>query len=720
MKKFYVSCLMLALMVTAAMAQTSLTIRDIQTKSAMELGNCDDLSPFEDSLVRIRCVVTTKGGEVYSGSDRRWIWVQDGNQPFSGLNVRHPDGNTATTPDDILDLLEGDSIEIVGTVSNFNGETQIEPTGSVTLIGTSDTVSSTLITVGDLNDDQRNNNLVDGEQYEGMFVELRDLTVTGVDNFSPGRFSFEVSGPNGNRINIGDRFIAQRTGAFGGSFVPPNVGDRFDFIKGVVSHSKNDCPGSNGRGYELLPYKKSHYQIAAGFASPQVSGLTRTPVTPSGSQDVTIQALIQDTDGTVDSADLFYAVGQTNNNYIRVRMTQVAGGSTYEGTIPATAYSDGDFVKYYLGAYDNDGLRTFSPNVPSGAFDPIFFFVRDNGTRIFDIQFTPYTDGNSGYEDLSVTVQGVVTASVGDLGFVYIQEEGQFLGWTGISCIQNAGLSSLQTGQLVEVTGVVEEFFGLTRLGNISSIQILDSNKTVAPIDLDPTIMTSYDFATNEQYEGMLVRFVNPMGGPIFVADSNADSQGGNNFGEYRIGLDDFDPLSGSRVLTGRSDNNGFSSLNVGYINDSSWITNAGLVNVPVCIVSDGDTMDSVTGVMTYSFGNMKLLPRTTADYANYRGANCANGLFPVSVEDELADRKVEIFPNPVQDELHLRYNFPRSVRAEASLRDLMGRKVQQVTFKGQQGELRFDTRDLPSGTYFMTVSTENTLLERKQIVVIK
>jgi hypothetical protein len=57
------------------------------------------------------------------------------------------------------------------------------------------------------------------------------------------------------------------------------------------------------------------------------------------------------------------------------------------------------------------------------------FRVRNNGTQIQDVQFTPFNNGNSLYRDMEVTVEGVVIASAqtsgaGDLGYVYIQQEG--------------------------------------------------------------------------------------------------------------------------------------------------------------------------------------------------------------------------------------------------------------------------------------------------------
>ena len=100
---------------------------------------------------------------------------------------------------------------------------------------------------------------------------------------------------------------------------------------------------------------------------------------------------------------------------------------------------------------------------------------------------------------------------------------------------------------------------------------------TITPLQLDPSVFSTYDFATNEAYEGMLVELTNPQG-QIQVVDANPDAP--SNFAEWRLGTDQFDPPNGTRVLTGRVTNSAYSSLNVSFVNDVQWATTDGIMNV--------------------------------------------------------------------------------------------------------------------------------------------
>lgn len=631
----------LALLAAALQAQPLVTIQQIQTASAANLSNCIDSNSYVGDTVTVRGVVVmdakvldANGNQVNNAqaASGRNIWIQNGTGPFSGIDVfKATAGSTATTPDDILDLVAGDSVEIVGIVynyvgssSNFGplGESELMPL-SVTLIGSS-TVQSTPVALADINDAARINKLSTGEQWEGVYVELTDLTVATVDPFSNNtRVSFNVVDASGNKINVSDRFMAGRmaVNSIPGTFVAPVVGDRFDTLRGVLAHSQNGCPGANGRGYELYPFKSEDYVRTAGFAAPVISTINRAIVTPTSSQAIAVTSDVTDVDGTVASVTLNYAVGLNNNSYQQVPMTLVSG-TEYTGSIPAQA--DGAFVKYYISATDNQGLTAHQPTVPGNIGNPKFFFVRDNGTQIYDVQFTPYADGNSGYASMEVTLSGVVTGSAADLGYIFIQQEGQ-LGWGGLSLTGNASLATVAPGDKITVTGTIKEDFSMTRMESISNVT-KNGTGTITALNVTPDSLATYKFSRNEAYEGMLVSLTPAAAGKkLYIVDKNAD---GSNFGEYRVGRDVFAPTAGCRVLAGRQTSSTFSSLNVSYVNDSTWATTDGVMNVPACAVNYGDSLESIQGIVYYAFSNMKLLPRSNADITGFSGANSATGDF--------------------------------------------------------------------------------------------
>lgn len=700
------------LMFTGLMAQYPVvTIQDIQTVPGATLAMCVDTSTYENDTVTTHGVVVMEGGIANSASGRQ-IWIQNGTGPFSGITVRFSGGNVPTTPDDILDLEAGDSVKITGVVGRFGNESQLDPLiNGVELLDVGKTVQRVKISAGDLNDNTQTNILPTGEQWEGSYVTLTDVTVQALSYFSGStRVSIIVQDAAGNTVNISDRFNDARPA---NGFVPPNVGAVYDSLSGVISHSANGCTGAGGRGYEMFPHTSNDYNIRQGTAAPLISGITRNPITPKGSDDVTIRATIEDPDGMVTSAELSYAVGIGTSSYNTLPMTNTAG-NIWEATITNTNFSDGDFVKYYICAEDNDNLTNCAPDVPGGSFDPLFFSIRDNGLTIYDLQFTPYSNGNSGYLGMDVTVTGIVTASseIDNLGTIFIQQENGPQSWTGIQLVPGAaGLTGLAIGDEITVNGTIQESFGNTNM-QVNMLTKTGNTGVITPTSVDPDIFTSYDFMINEQYEGMLLKFENSGAGPIYVVDVNPAGPN-NNFGEYRVGKDEFSPAVGSLVLAGRNTGNAPGSLNVGYVNDMQWVSglNPGVAS---CIITYADTMSSMTGLMFYSFSNMKLLPRNNDDFENYDGANCPL----VGIEDELAGSLVRAFPNPVSHDLNVSYRFTKSVQAEISLVDLMGRQVAATTSHGVEGQVALPTSQLAAGTYVMQVRVENVVIARQKVIV--
>lgn len=690
----------------AANAQYPLkTIQEVQTVTPQNLAAGNDASPIAATdTVRIRGVVVMDAGlSTLVQGKQIWIQTNDGSA-FSGIDIYQPSPSTAG--DDggtgILSLVAGDSVEITGRVEEFSGETEFipiltNPATPIQLLGSGITVKSKLITAGELNDNQRNNILTTGEQYEGQYVELQNMTVVTVDPFSNGaRVSFNIADAAGNRVNVSDRFLAMRLPATGGTFVAPNVGDFITSIKGVIIHSKNN------RGYEIHPFDRA--DITYGAAAPTISAISRNVAVPTNNDAVTVSANITDMDG-VKYAKLFYSVGASNQNYTEVPM--VANGNSYSAVIPAQA--DASMVKFFIEARDNsaDSLLSRIPNVPTE--DPKFYVVRNNGLTIFDLQYTPFRGGNSGYVDQSVTVSGVVTASVSDLGYVYVQQENQST-FAGIPVVGGTGLDQLATGDKVTITGTVKEYFGLTRLESVTNIQKTGTG-TITPVTLEPDSFRIYTTSYGEAYESMLIKFAAAPGKGLFITNTNADAP--SNFAEYRVGRDTSDAGAGSRVMAGRQTSSAFSSKNVSYVNDSSWVPNVGL---PILVVQKGDTMASITGIMTYSFSNMKLLPRNNNDFEAYSRQL-------VGINSKTYNKgEVVVYPNPATTNFNLKYSMPKSsANISVAVYDILGNLIASQTLTSTEGNARIETANLTNGTYIYVVQSENEgILNTGRVVVLK
>ena len=411
MKKQLTILIIGLLMTTMSFAQTALSVRDIQYISPTDLADCKDLSAYDGQEVKTVGIVMHDGNltELASGSVnggyRPGVHILDtsssGMGDFRGIQIHgvYTDGSGQSQPVSKLDnLVAGMIIEVTGTVGNFSGETQIYPSdnSSVNVIGSVTAPQAQVIDLGNLNDNSRTNNFVTGEEWEGSFVQLDNVTVVSVSIFSGNRVSFDVSDDNGNLINVSDRFLVQKqpgrtlvnpsSPQTDGEFVAPIPGTKYESLRGIILHSENGCSGGTGRGYELNPFDKSHYKV--GDTPPSITEVKRTPLVPTSSVNLTISAKIIDFNGSVVSQKLYYTDDLTNDNtsFTETTFTLKAGSSDeYEGTIPA--FANGTIVKYYISATDDDGNKSYAPFTAKNQDGATAFYtVRDEGLTIRDLQ----------------------------------------------------------------------------------------------------------------------------------------------------------------------------------------------------------------------------------------------------------------------------------------------------------------------------------------------
>ena len=730
MKRGIFTLLLLTGFMTTATAQPydTVTIKEIQQVSQNKLASCTDASPYAGDTVWVRGTVVMDGDRSAETDDNSAnAWLQDGSGPYSGLDI-YDLSPGETNGVKVENLNQGDSVLIRGGIEEFQGESEIVP-NLITIISSNQDVSITEgVTIADLNNGNQINKLESGEKWEGTYAQITDARVVSVDFFAGGdRVSFIVQDDQGNQMNVSDRFQAQRLPSNGGDFQAPPIGTNIDTLRGVIAHSKNGCPGTDGRGYELFPFKESHYRY--GNAPPIISDVQVDPEFPTSNDQVTISANIEELNTSVQEAYLHYATGE-NGTFDSVRMNNPSA-NTYEADIPSgLSVNDGTLVKYYISATDNDDpqQRNAAPNVPNNSA-PAYYRVRDNGLTIFDLQYAPfagepYFEEASGYQDQSVTVSGVVTATAqsGDLGYVYIQQRGRDK-WAGIQLTGNSKLSQAQRGAVLEVTGTVQESFGFTRLGNVSSVSQVGTTDDIPSVTVQPGVFTSYSQTRNEAYEGMLVT-LNVPNDKLYVVDTNADYSPDNpqNFAEYRVGPDTTKPDSGSRVIAGRQSGTSASSLNVSYVNDDQWELEDGIMNVDPKVIQKGEYMDSLRGIMYYSFSNMKLLPRNNDDFYNYSDpvvldttAEDTTGLNTTTKAPE-----VRVYPNPATDQLNVKLSNQEGQRYRVQLTSMKGRVVRQRRIAGSNS-VPFSVADLKAGVYALTVMSESgSLLQYRKVMVNK
>lgn len=703
-----------------AQSYDTVSIEKIQKVDQNDLANCEEESPLAEDTVVIKATVVMDGDlSRIQGAESRNLWVQQGKGPWSGIDVFA--FTDQTSPVDIQNLVAGDSVMITGYITEFEGETEIVPlTGnnvqSVHLIKQGQPVQNKDLTVDVLNDQNQNNQLTTGEQWEGSFVTIRNATVVSRQNFTGARWSFDIQGPNGGRMNVSDQFLAQRTpqNDTAGNFQPPTVGTSIDSIKGVITHALNDCPNATSRGYELNPFDSSHYNY--GPAPPKITDISVDPLVPDDNEQATVSATITDING-VQEASLFYAAGINSSNYTKVSMTNTSA-DTFEGTVPAQ--SNVTWVKFYIQAKDNQGLENNVPNVPDNN-QPEVYKIKNSPLSIYDIQFTPFMDAPffndaSVYQGKEMTVQGVVTATndgnENNLNAIFIQARNQSeYGGIQLTRINNQLDSSLNAGEQIEVTGTVEENFGMTVLNNVIVNKRMGEANVNAP-DVHPANFSSNQAGMdNEPYEGMLINLTSDTS-KIYVVDTNPDAP--DNFGEYRVGVDTFDPNSSTRILAGRNTDNVFSSNNVSYINSEQWENSAEPLNVESKPVALGNSMDSLKGVLVYSFGNYKALPRSNDDFYNYSDSvgedEDDGGDDNSSVAIKQDGEMLNVFPNPTEGEVTIQLNQnQQSGSLTISVIDMTGNVVHHGTTTGSASKKHLNLQEAGPGVYLIQLRDKDS-----------
>jgi hypothetical protein len=178
---------------------------------------------------------------------------------------------------------------------------------------------------------------------------------------------------------------------------------------------------------------------------------------------------------------------------------------------------------------------------PDGTFVPGHVFRSPDGTGAFQIgAFDPVggadTPGEANAPDIepplavtiaeiqgpgdasplvgrAVTTTGVVTGDFqgnNQLRGFFIQDpsgDGDALSSDGIFVFNPEGTNA-GVGDVVEVTGIVQEFFGMTEITSVSNVTITGTSTPLAPTPVSLPESVDGDL---ERYEGMLIRITNPM-----------------------------------------------------------------------------------------------------------------------------------------------------------------------------------------------------------------
>ena len=446
----------------------------------------------------------------------------------------------------------GDKIEITAIVHEEYGFTQLLPGYTSANDLGSGNITPIIPSTGDFT----GGCVATGEPYEGMLVQLSNIYVTqSSDEYG----NFYVSdGASSEDVKISSEIFD------GEDWPDPSLGQEYDSIIGMVYYAYGE--------FSILPRTMSDITLCPTCP---VADAGDDQLVPPGTAIVTLDGSDSyDPNGSITS----YEWAQLSGTAVELS-NEEASVTTF--TAPET---EGDLV-FRLTVYDNDFMD---------ATDEITITV-GTGDSIYDIQYTADQGQycyDSDMDGEAVTVTGVITAVESVFPSFFIQDF-NFDTYGGIyarSYLNTIpGEWSPVIGDKVTVSGTVSEYYSFTQLEPLTSYTVNSEGnnleiKDISTGDLysDPldTSTDQYCSETGEAVEGMLVRISN-----VTVVKE------ANTYGEWYV-----DDGSGPCII---DDGTQTSPLYTG-----SWIS-----------PNNGDTFDSIVGVVTYGYGRFRILPRDSNDF---------------------------------------------------------------------------------------------------------
>jgi hypothetical protein len=513
-----------------------------------------------------------------------------------------------------------------------------------------------------------------------------------------GNGTFRLNDGQGNSILMYDQsgYFTLRGHRLTGitDYQPPVDGSNITYIRGFVqTHSD--------LGIRIAPAYPG--DILVGASAPTISEIRRDASEVFSDQAVEISSTIFDFDGSVEEAKVFYKVDE--GSFMELLMTQdVTDTTKFTATIPGGT-SDSSLVQYYIWSIDNEGNESTIPSNPNNT--EYFYLVLNRNVTVQDVQYNPFGTDVSGYNHYYATLTGTVTADTSDFpgtgvtAYQIIMQNGEGP-WSGIRIgtrgLLGDDLAALQKGDNVTITGYIWDddispTFNVTRIDSVTNLVINSSGNPLPNyMDLETNEIGLGDLGAveKEQWESVLIRYNN-----VLVTDENADGPP-NNFGEILVD----DGTGDARVELEDGDHS--------YHNLSDPLR--------TYYIMTGSIFDAISGIMYYSFGNYKLVPRNDDDFVGFTTDVSESEKIPT--EYSLSQN----YPNPFNPSTTIQYSLPEAGDVTFRIFNLLGQEVKTVFNNVPQSagthSIVFSANDLPSGIYFYSFRVNDFAQVKKMILM--
>ncbi|MBN1423338.1 T9SS type A sorting domain-containing protein [Candidatus Fermentibacteria bacterium] len=676
MTRFLLTALLaLALAVPLQAQWPEVTVQDIQICPDPAT---DDDSPMLGDTVQVVGVAQTDARSIYIGARWSVLIADTTGGPWSTVQIVQDDTTSAGMgATNITAVQPGFLVRYSGIVSEYptSGESRtqvnlmLNPLVPITVLGVEPVPEPTVLTCEDFS------TRVLGEPWEASLVKIENATMI---NNNLGGYRALVQDETGFQVTLDTWWNPMYALLTSGQYSWPPNGSRLD----VVGFVKDMANGTGS--YSVSPRAPDDLSVHA--LAPVIGDVVRDVAVPGSSTSVNVSALIYDIDGTVETASLLYRVDGSPFQSTPM-VYSGADDSTYAGIIPPQTHNS--VVEFLIQATDNSGNTV---NWPDSSAYLYLYHVLDEGFGIYHTQWTPYGNGvynsESPYVGYTVTVTGtVMNDTLPFAGSYYFIQSSGTDPWNGIVVWDSYTVPN--PGDLVEVTGVIDEWYYVTRItpqNPAVDVRILSTgNPVYDPVVLTTGALNTAAGLTAESWESMLVRVENAT-----VTNAFPDAPG--NYGEFAV-----DDGSGEYR-----------------VDDLALSFDAQLDT----LYTEGMKFNFLQGFQYYAFYNYKLAPRGPWDVELGVGT-------PVHPAKADLVRLLSPFPNPGGSSFTLTYALPAAADVTLGLFDLAGRQVHRfdvgaqaagthrMVWNGHDGE----GRRVSAGTYLLRLQADDQ--ERSERVVV-
>lgn len=601
----------------------TVTIYDIQTVAD---PGADDGSPYAGQIVLVEGVVTAAPGEIDTPS-RLFVMQDAGGGAYSGIPVFRASGFGG------LVAPEGTVVRVLGTVSEYFGLTELDLSGnpwSVEVLGAVPPLAPELLDTASFDDVDRNIS----EPWEGVLLEFQSATVTD-DDLGFGEWYFDDgSGPT-RADDLGDRD--------GNLTYLPQNGDFYGYIRGVGYYSFDN--------FKLLPRRNEDIGLQA--PAPEISKEAPVLAAPGSlfTYDITVNNELGYDLTDVVITDVVPA--NTTFAYASDAGTFDSGVVTWNlGTLPnfsSVSVSFAVTATMEITNAVNDNYAVHAGNYLTPTYGPTVVTHIGNELNIHHIQGAAHV---SPFMGAAVSgVDGVVTVVTYN-GF-YLQEapgDADNSDATSEAIFVFTGSApSVVAGDAVVVDGTIAEFYpGGISSGNLPTTEIdadtvtwLSSGNPLPPaailgnggrippamiIDNDSNGVVEEGAVFDPQQDG--IDFYESVEAMLVQVNDALIVGATSNFGEIGVVGDDGAHASG---LTGR----GGIAIQTDDFNPERILIDDGLVSNPPQVSVGEKFTAPIVGVMSYTFGNFKLL--------NFEPLPATTGALDLEVTTPGADAELSV-----------------------------------------------------------------------------